>query len=63
MNGVPLVVKDAYSGVNVESCSHICQTQGICGNIGRCVPERDDYSCSCPLGYSGPICEDPSMSY
>lgn len=57
-----MLVKDAYSGMNVDSCSHACQTRGVCGELGRCVPEGDDFSCACPLHYSGPTCEDPGKS-
>lgn len=59
MNGVPLLVKDARSGMNIETCPHQCQSRNVCGSEGRCVPEGDDFSCACPLSLAGPTCEDP----
>jgi len=49
-------MEDAVSGVNVEGCGHPCVGEP-CMNKGECVPNKDVYSCYCPLGYANTNCE------
>ncbi|KAL3869158.1 hypothetical protein ACJMK2_041871 [Sinanodonta woodiana] len=57
INNKPLqLIEDAISGVNIEGCEHPCVGHP-CLNGGECVPKRDVYTCSCPLGYTGINCE------
>jgi len=52
------MVEEAINGVNVDNCEHPCGGQP-CLNGGRCIPIRDTYKCSCPLGFENSNCEDP----
>ena len=44
-------------GVNIDNCNHPCVGQP-CMNGGICLPIRDFYKCSCPLGFENTNCED-----
>ena len=55
------IVKQAIRGVNINNCEHPCSGQP-CKNGGKCVPIREYYQCSCPLGYENTNCEDRKFS-
>lgn len=56
INEKPLKLFDAaINGVNVGNCDHPCQGKP-CMNNGVCMPEHDDYTCYCPLGFQGNNC-------
>ncbi|CAH1774566.1 unnamed protein product [Owenia fusiformis] len=57
INDKPLKLFDElFYGINVENCDHPCVTQP-CINGGHCVPFKDFYKCSCPLGFESEQCE------
>ena len=57
INERPLQLLEEYlDGANVENCEHPCINQP-CLNGGRCVPIRDTFKCSCPLGFESDYCE------
>ena len=58
INDRPLkLLEEAINGINIDNCDHPCVNQP-CLNGGRCVPIREFYKCSCPLGFENTICED-----
>ncbi|ESO03052.1 hypothetical protein HELRODRAFT_80670, partial [Helobdella robusta] len=49
------LIEEAKTGINVKNCEHMCDKHP-CLNGGKCVPDKDNYECSCLLGYSGTNC-------
>ena len=44
--------------IRLFSANHICVTNpNTCQNAGTCVPNGQDYICSCPAGWTGRNCE------
>ena len=67
------LIGSALSGVDIESCSHPCNSHTEttssssskisssdypCGVHGSCKPFLDEYICECPLGRNGNKCEN-----
>ncbi|KAK3091994.1 hypothetical protein FSP39_024318 [Pinctada imbricata] len=51
------LVDDADFGVNIEPCDHPC-VGDPCLNSGQCLPDKEFYTCSCPLGFGGSNCQN-----
>ncbi|KAL7633166.1 UNVERIFIED_CONTAM: hypothetical protein RMT77_016536 [Armadillidium vulgare] len=49
------LVSGAVSGTNIDSCDHPCSTHP-CDNGGICEPQKENFSCRCPLGFNDPHC-------
>ncbi|KAB7498442.1 Pikachurin, partial [Armadillidium nasatum] len=49
------LVSGAISGTNIDSCDHPCSTHP-CDNGGICEPQKENFSCRCPLGFNDPHC-------
>ncbi|KAJ8305764.1 hypothetical protein KUTeg_016309 [Tegillarca granosa] len=50
-------LQEAVGGVNIKGCDHPC-VGAPCMNGGECEPDKDIYTCYCPLGYANTNCED-----
>ena len=50
------------SGVNIDNCEHPCKGQP-CLNGGKCIPVKDYYQCSCPVGFENSNCEDSELLF
>ncbi|XP_067931573.1 pikachurin-like [Watersipora subatra] len=57
VNGLLLLTREATDGINIWSCQHRCQQKGICSEGSRCIPDRETFSCACPLHRSGERCD------
>ena len=56
------LVQGAIGGINIGNCEHPCVGQP-CLNMGMCLPQKDFYRCSCPLGYGNTNCEESKSIY
>ncbi len=50
-------MEEAINGINIDNCIHPCAGQP-CLNGGRCIAMKQNYKCSCPLGFENSNCED-----
>ncbi|CAD5125298.1 DgyrCDS13543 [Dimorphilus gyrociliatus] len=58
INGKPLkLTEKLLYGINIHECEHICNERP-CRNGGICVPNMNNYQCSCLLGFGNAHCED-----
>ena len=57
------LIHGSQGGINVSPCwDHPCSVQNAtvtspCGISGSCKPIMNDYSCECPLGLTGDLCQ------
>ncbi|KAL5016942.1 hypothetical protein ScPMuIL_006531 [Solemya velum] len=58
INSQPLkLLEENLGGINIEACQHPC-VGSPCLNGGDCIPDKNIYTCYCPIGYSNTNCED-----
>lgn len=56
-DNVKIECRAGFSGVNCEQIDDICIAQEPCDNDGICRSKGTDFTCDCPIGYTGDICQ------
>lgn len=55
------VCRPGYTGANCREISDICIAQDPCDHNGICRPNGSDFTCDCPIGYTGSVCQHSAI--